>query len=239
MVRRILSPLVLIAVIQTPFARCAAPAALPKAAEVKSWQADLVMRMDVEGQQVDVTGVVWAKRPDKMRMELTVSGVPDTKQIVYCDGKTVCVYLPKAKLATRLNPAQARARLGLPGQPEVADIANPFLGMAPDSVKKSREETLDGEPCAVYECQPAKMLEAKLPFMPATVRLWVSNKTGLLVRQDMFDDAGKRMMTQHFRNVKLDPDLPDSAFVFVAPKGEKVAVRDMTAGAVKALKGLK
>lgn len=216
-----------------------APVATVKAPAVKSWQADLVMRMDVAGQQVDVTGVVCAKRPNKMRMELAVSAVPDSKQIVYCDGETLCTYMPKANLAVRLTPARARARLGLPGQPEVADIADPFLGMAPDSVKRRAEETLDGEPCAVYECQPVKVLEAKLPFMPATVRLWVSNKTGLLVRQDTFDDAGKRMMTQHFRNVKLNPDLPDSAFVFVAPKGERVAVRDMTAGTVRALKALK
>ena len=207
----------------------------PKPKKVESWKADVAITINIGEQEVTATGAVRAKRPAKVRMELATSAMPGVKQHIYSDGEVVCVYLPQLKVATKVNAAQARQKLGVTGQ--VPDAADPLAGTADGSAKELPDETIDGEACRVVEAKPAAVPEVPLPFKPATVKLWISKKSGMLVRQDLLASDGAAMVTQRFSNIETGLDIPDSEFAFKPPKG--VTVMDLTDGAVSALKQLK
>lgn len=232
MSRAFLPALVVAASMCAPFVQAADQ---PKPKKAKSWKADVAIKMNIGEQEVSVTGTVRAKQPAKVRMELATSAMPGVKQQIYSDGEVVCVYLPQLKVATKVNATQAREKLGMTGQ--VPDAADPLAGTAAGSAKDLPDETIDGEACRVVEAKPAPVPDGPLPFMPATVKLWISKKTGMLIQQDMLAADGAVMMTQRFSNIKTGLDIPDSEFVFKPPKGVKVM--DLTDGAVKALKELK
>ena len=204
----------------------------PKPKKVKCWKADVAITMNIGEQEVSATGTVRAKQPAKVRMELDTSATPDVKQQVYSDGQVVYVYLPQLKVATKVNAAQAREKLGVTAQ--VPDAADPLAGIAAGSMKELPDETIDGEACRVVETKPVAVPGGQLPFMPATIKHWISRKTGMLTRQDMLSADGAVMMAQRFSNIETGLDIPDSEFAFKPPKGVKVM--DLTDGAVNALK---
>ena len=245
MARTVLSTLIVIALACAPSAQAAqAPAAKTPVkasakaqSDVQSWQADLTMKMNVQGQSVDVTGTICAKKPNRTRIEMSLSTMPQAKQVVYSDGKTVWVYLPEMNIATKIDASKARSALGMGAQGDLAGISNPLAGFPKDSIKALPDETLDKEACKVYDCKPPVALGGKLPFMPAKIKIWVSKKTNMMVGQDMVGADGNVMMFIRLSNIKVNPELADSVFAFAPPKDAKVS--DMTEGAVKALKELK
>ena len=206
---------------------------------VRAWRADVAMTLNVMDQQVDVNGTVSAKWPNKVRMDLKMSTMPEATHAVYADGRRVYVYTRagRKRVCTLIDAARARARLGLAAPAKIADIADPFAGLEQSATKVLGKERVADQMCEVYEVRPSKEVEGDLPFAPDRVKIWVSEETGLLVRQEMLRHDGTLLMSQEFRNVKVNPRLPDDRRLFTPPKMRDV--RDLTEGATKALQGLR
>ncbi|MBA7605737.1 hypothetical protein ES703_12871 [subsurface metagenome] len=71
------------------------------------------------------------------------------------------------------------------------------------------EETVDGAPCAVIEFKTSKP-EENLGI--ARERWWLDTNTGFIRKINDFDSNGKKVLWSIWRDLKLNPDLPEDHF---------------------------
>ncbi len=212
-----------------------------KAKPAQSVKADTKMSMSMMGQKVTMRGTLLFKKPRKSRMEMSMQmGSMKMDQIMISDGTTVWTYQPTLNMANKINLVKLQAETGLEnaGQHNTGDIAKPFGGFDPKTIKPAGTEVLDGVKTYAFEGSPKTAeLPQGFPFRPAKIKVWVGADDGQLRQMVMFDKDGKQMMSQTYDHVQLNVPAPDSQFEFAPPKG--VQVRDMTEGVIKMFQQMK
>ncbi len=84
------------------------------------------------------------------------------------------------------------------------------------------EETIDGIKVYVIEAKPKK----PTPQAPGLTKFYFDKDKGFMGKMISWDAGGKTMVSLTMANVKINPKLDASRFVFKAPKGVKIT--DMT-----------
>jgi outer membrane lipoprotein-sorting protein len=80
-------------------------------------------------------------------------------------------------------------------------------------------------------------MQAQLGMALETVRVHVHAGDGLLRRVAYLDEAGEEVMHQAYRDVVVNPKLPEETFEFVIPSGAHVM--DMTEQIIELLESVK
>lgn len=160
-------------------------------------------------------GVYLMKRPKPHETRLLFNvKQPDPKQDAF-DGRKVQMYYPKSQVCQEIDVTRYR------------DLADQYLLLGFGSNSKELQsaysitlggpETIGNEKTTRLELVPkSQELLAHLK----KVELWISDANGLPVQQKFYQPGGDYDVAT-YSNVKLNPNLPDSAFKLELPKGVK------------------
>jgi len=210
-----------------------------KADEVKAYQADMTMTMQMMGQQMTTTGRMFFKKPKKSRMEMTMDmGAMKMEQLHISDGKTAWMYQPMMKMVAKIDMEKvfAETQDESAGQKNT-DISKPFQCFQQEGISYVRTEDLDGSKAYVFHGSPGQSQMPEMPFTPADMEIWVNADNGLLCKIIMLDKEGKEMMTQSYSNIQTNVEMDDSLFEFTPPEGAQIM--DMTEPTINMMKQMK
>jgi outer membrane lipoprotein-sorting protein len=162
------------------------------------------------------TGTMLVKRPKPKDMHVKISiEKPDVK-VAVTDGNEVKVYYPNSGEIDKISLKDKRSLVGM-------IMALGFGGTSKElktnyEVQLSGAETVSGESTTRLELIPKS---PELLEQWKRIDLWISDKSGYAVQQKFYD-RGKDYTVITYSNVKMNPEIPDSAFNLDAPKGTPV-----------------
>ena len=191
---------------------------------LKSMTADMEMNVVKAGTSTKMKGAVeFVNKPDKelFRMEMTLETdlagqkMEGTVTTVY-DGEFIYIVneMMGQKMAVKQKPgAMVQSPAG----------KHMFEGLKENyELKVLPGEKVDGKDAFVIEAAPKGMA----PQPVAKMKLFLVKENGIMVKVLGYDTAGSEIMTMTYDNIKINPKIDESRFVFKAPDG--VQVMDMT-----------
>jgi outer membrane lipoprotein-sorting protein len=161
-------------------------------------------------------GVIVVRRPRPKDMQVLFDiKEPDPQQIEFQD-RTLRIYNPKTN-TIREVPLEKKygalvneyMLLGFGSSPE--DLQQGF------TIGSSRPEAVDGQPATQIELTP-KNADSTVHLIRAD--LWISDASGIAVQQRL-QYAGGDYDLATYSNMKVRPDIPESAVRLNAPKDAK------------------
>lgn len=220
-----------------------------KVRKIKSYSADVIITSEMMGKSMLTQGELLFKKPDSMRMEMVLEMYPDQKTIIVSDGRTTWTYMPSMKMAHKIDIARMKKEFGGLHKPggifeqhakESGDILNPLQGFDKGNIKFIGVDlTTEGDALAFEATYPDKMLEPRSEqwgFTPSKAMFWILKDSGVTSKMDIFNKEGAKMMSQEYKNIKLNPQIADSVFTFVPPEGTQVM--DMTDSTIDMMKSM-
>lgn len=187
------------------------------AARFKSLSANVerVQHMDAIHEDDTDNGTVLVRRPKPKDLRVRFEYQKPEPRIVVTDGHNVDVYYPRSGQIDKMEVGRRRTLLDMM-------LALGFGGTSRDlqnlyQVKMGGEDTVGGESATRLELipkSPDMLTQAK------RIDLWVSNKSGSTLQQKFYE-SGRDYDLLTYTNVKINPDIPDSAFKLEVPKGTK------------------
>ncbi len=202
--------------------------------QFKTYQLESVIALNMHGgpfnEKLDLPSSISVRRPDKLRIESSSKAGAIT---IVGDGEHTWIYLSNVKKYVKRAAVES---------PEASVINSgvlpknlPDLNQSVKSMKLTGEETIDvggvKTPCWVIETVYEKipLPEQGVLILEAVQTTWIT-KDHRLNLQSTFsakinlpgvDDTVELNQSTHTTRVKLNPDLPDSLFVFTPPAGAK------------------
>lgn len=184
-------------------------------ARFKGLTADFVHlhHMEVIHADESDSGTFQFKRPKAKEIRVRMEFLKPEAKTLVSDGATVEIYIPASQ-------SDQRYTFGKRGGLLEMLMAQGFGGSSKDlqrdyAVTVGGPEAINGEPATRLQLIP------KSQDMPEFKRidLWISDKYGYTLQQKFFENGGFQTMT--YSNVKLNPEIPDSAFKLDLPKNTK------------------
>jgi outer membrane lipoprotein-sorting protein len=183
----------------------------------KGFSADVrrVQHTGVINEDIADTGTFLMKRPkpNEARFLFEVKE-PDAEEVSF-DGRKLEQYLPKAQTVEEYDVSKYKG------------LVNEFLllGFGSSSKELQTGYTITyGGPETIESVKTTRLqLIPKSPDMRAhltKVDLWISDATGLPVQQKFYMPGADYQMAT-YSNIKLNPNIPDSALRLELPKGVK------------------
>lgn len=175
---------------------------------------------------VNSKGYVEFLAPDKFYMEVKLPKLNDTKQIFISDGNTLWQYIPNMRMATKL-------RLNDMGEDKLqerfekkGDIRDPFRNMEEDSIKLVKESVKEGKKIYIIEAKPKDKMKQGAVVDISKARTWINAKNGIPEKVIWYNDKGKIVIEQEFKDIEVNCDINRDRFMFVPPSD--VEVMDLT-----------
>jgi len=220
-----------------------------KTRNIRSYTADMTITVEMMGQEMITEGEIIFKKPEKMRMEMSSNMFPQSKMMVISDGQTMWTYMPAMNMVQKMDLARMKKELSefyriediLEQQTKQSgDMLNPLKGFNRDSIKfVGIEQTAQGKTYTLEVDFPEKMLDTRAQqwgFTPSKAKFWILEDNGVAVKMDIYTQTGNKMMSQEYKNIKLNPKISDSMFVFSPPEGAQVM--DMTDATINMMKNM-
>ncbi|MCH7995546.1 MAG: outer membrane lipoprotein carrier protein LolA [Planctomycetes bacterium] len=199
--------------------------ALSKAwGNLKSMTADMEMNVVKAGTSTKMKGTVeFVNKPDKelFRMEMTMETdfggqkMEGTSTTVY-DGEFVYMVNEMFGQKTAIKQKPGAMAQSPAGKHMFESL------MENNELKVLPSEKVDGKDAFVIEAVP----KGTGPQPVARMKLFLMKENGIMVKMLGYDSAGSEFMTTVYSNIKINPKIDESRFVFKAPDG--VQVMDMT-----------
>lgn len=209
-----------------------------KAKTINSYRADSTMQMEMFGKKMVYTGTLAFKKPDKSRMEMnTKLGNMDMKQFIISDGKTMWTYQPHMNTVQKIDLEKIIAETGDDSRQRNGDPSDPFQSLNRDSIVYVRTDKIDGKDVHIFKGNPLSSGTENMPLIPSKLEIGLNADSGMLSRMAMFNKEGKEMMSQHYSNIRLNTNIPDSEFDFTPPEGAQVL--DITESTLKMMKQIR
>ena len=161
------------------------------------------------------TGTMLIKRPKPHDMRLLVNLTQPDPKTVALQGRKAEIFYPKLATVQEFDVGQSRALLDQFFMLGFGTSRRDLL--AANSVRMLGEETLGGEKTYDLELIPKSkdVLQHLHKF-----QLWISQANGYPIQQKFFLPGGDYMLVT-YSDLKINPDLPDSALKLHLPKGVK------------------
>jgi outer membrane lipoprotein-sorting protein len=221
-----------------------------KTQRINSYTASLIITTEIMGQEVITKGKITFKKPDKMKMEMTSSVFPqEANTTIISDGKTLWTHIPVMNMAQRIDLSRIKKEFS--GEYEIeevfqkhtkqsGDILNPLKGFSRDQIRFiGVEQTQMGEMYTFEARFPEEVLNARIEqwgFMPSKAKFWILKDKGIALKMDVYSQDGKRMLSQEYKDIELNPKISESEFVFTPPEGTQVI--DMTDSSINMMKNM-
>jgi outer membrane lipoprotein-sorting protein len=192
-----------------------------KEVEASTEDAHAVLVIDIEGQGVDenLTVEVWEKKPDKFRAEVLESSDPDhAGAVTVADGQQVWMYQPSKNevVVGEVGPDGSSSPRDMIR--EVDEVIQRALDTS--EVNLAGEEDVAGRKTYKLELTPTENEDALLPA-GSKATLWVDQEDWFVLQAEISGDLlGKGWMS--VRSFELNTGLDDGLFQFDIPEGAKV-----------------
>jgi outer membrane lipoprotein-sorting protein len=212
---------------------------------IKDFQGDMTIGMQMFGKMMKMEGTVWAK--DKLfRTEMTLppemmpsSNKPAApiKLLMVFDGKTMWQMLPMMNMVTKIEYSALEGKIK--NMPSGFHYSLPAVSYKLSEKKRNETEYYlleTNETNKFIQNSPVSAMGANLPTTNIkSISVWV-NKATLFpdLMEFYFQDNTAPGMYLEFKNVKTDQGLAPELFTFQVPEG--MQVMDMTAS-IKAMAG--
>jgi outer membrane lipoprotein-sorting protein len=92
-----------------------------------------------------------------------------------------------------------------------------ILGSGP--VTRVGNDTIDGTGAWILETTPPRPIPYHLRYNYDSVRLWVDENTGMILRAEMIPANATNTGIIRFSNITINQGIPDETFIFVPPAG--------------------
>ncbi len=177
---------------------------------VGSLQADFVqqIRNPLLGRTVDSRGTLYQRQPDRFLMEFSD---PDGDVIV-SDGQFFWIYYPSvdARQVIRMSG----------GGPQGLDLHAQFIGdpVSRFDATSHGRESVQGRQAHVVTLVPRQ------PMGYRSLKVWIDVDDHLVRRFELTEENGSVRVLE-FRNMVVNPSLPDRLFSFTPPEGAQVIRR--------------
>lgn len=193
--------------------------------QISSFSGSLAVSIDFMGNSVTAEGLVLFKRPGLLRVEMTGPAATSQSTNVF-DGRINWTYQPLANLVAKVDVERLQSEF--PDYENTNNILNPFQGIDESSIRYIRSDELDGEDVRIFEGESDDVAVGSPlgQYRPDWVEVWVATSDGLMRRTVGYRDTGVPMMTTDASISAVDPQIPDSMFVFAPPEGANTI--DMT-----------
>lgn len=161
-------------------------------------------------------GTIAIRRSKRQPMEFLIHFLKPDEKTVHFSGKEAQIYLPKSnseqivELGKKNNLVQQFLLIGLGGSSQ--DVRNGY------AVKLGGEETVGGQKTVRLELAPKSPDVAKLFRL---IEIWVAESgegAGVAVQQKLHEREGDDYILATYSNLKLVPNLPDSAVKLNVPR---------------------
>lgn len=154
-------------------------------------------------------------RPKEFRAFFSLTGV-NPKQVAY-SGHAVEIYYPKANTVDRYDVDK-----------KYGGLFNKYMLLGFGATSRELREVYDLTPAAEETVAGQKTTRLELmPKKPDTgmgltkAELWISEETGMAVRQKFYLRGGETHLAT-YTNMKVNPNIPDSAVSLKVPKDAKI-----------------
>lgn len=196
-----------------------------KSQAVKSYKASFDLKMQGPQGETVLSGIILFKRPDKIRMEMSLPEVQQARQVMVSDGVTLWQFSPFLKVASKVDIGQLKEEFGEAyfTQPQ-ENTLEPFKAIDRTSIQYLGKERFNAQECFVLEARPKAAKEGEGLFFKA--KIWIDTETGLEKKTVFFDLQGKEVFSRNFKKVEVNLDIPDLNFEFKLPEG--IEVMDVT-----------
>ena len=192
--------------------------------KLKSMTADMEMNVVVAGLSTKMkANVEFINKPDKelFRMEATMEMDVGGQKM---EGNSTTVYDGEFIYTVNEMMGQKTAVKQEPGAIAQSPAGKHMFKslMENNELKVLPGEKVNGKDAFVIEAVPKDT--AQQPF--TKMKLFLVKENGIVVKMLGYDNAGSEFMTTVYSNIKINPKIDESRFVFKAPAG--VQVVDMT-----------
>ena len=141
---------------------------------------------------------------------------PPEETTVAFAGHIVDKYYPKANNVERYDLGKSAAQIdefilltfGAAGNDLVQNYGVKFAGA----------ETIDGTPCSHLVLTPKSPEAAKIA---TTIEMWIPETRSYAIQQKVNEPSGNYVLNR-YTDVKINPDLPESAYQFKPPANAKI-----------------
>ncbi len=216
--------------------------ATAKLAEYKAWSADYLQSMSAMGGTMTITGEMITKQPKRMRMDvnmpmmgknITMTMIMGADGIMWQDmnmgGQRQVMKMDMNKVGAAMS-----SKMGLNGDPtQQMDPAKQWAALQQMfAFKLLPAAEIEGQKMHVLEgtmlpgALTNQQMAAAAQFI-GKMRVYVGQQDGFTHKTEMVGKDGTNVvMTQEFKNLKFNPDIPDDTFVFTPPADVRIV--DMT-----------
>lgn len=203
-----------------------------KSVNLKSYTADFTMKMVTKDGEVTSIGALAFKKPNKMRMSMDLAGPVKESQIMISDGSIRWQYIPEKSVAFKIDMAKLKAAGKKYADDTAQDISNPLDGLKEEEIVYKGEEDMQGERVFVIEGPLVAIAEGSDAGVSHKADIYIGTD-GIVRRYIIRDSSGAVAIEQIFSNIKKDPEIEDTRFIFSPPEG--VEIVDSTEDMLKSL----
>ncbi|HVM62433.1 MAG TPA: hypothetical protein VMV72_16355 [Verrucomicrobiae bacterium] len=209
-----------------------------KMAAYKSWTADYSQSMSMFGNHVEVTGSVAQKAPHRVWMQLDRPFMGQHSQVTIIVGQDGIMWQVMKmgsqqqilKMDTSKLGSNALAQAGIQGDPLDQFSPAKQLQMTKDMCDLTLDaaKDLDGQPMYVLggSFKQSALSHPQIAAMAAVIgkmRIYIGQTDGFFHRLEQYDRSLTNLVEEmEFKNVKFNPDVPDSTFVYQPPPDAQV-----------------
>ncbi len=193
----------------------------------KSYQAQTTITetRQVGGQQQKRSSTISTRFKAPNKVVTIVQGSDNLH--VYSDGKTMYIYSPKEKQYMKMPAPASMAQPGASpvGAGDPSQIGAQLQMIFGADAKKLSDRNVDGRPMHVLQSTRTEQSEDGKSGFKVTATAYVDKATFMLrqLTLDATQSQGTQKMTQtivvSFASQQINPNLPDSVFVFKPPAG--------------------
>ncbi|HTS18711.1 MAG TPA: hypothetical protein VMP11_14145 [Verrucomicrobiae bacterium] len=209
-----------------------------KTAAYKSWTADYNQSMSMFGARMEVKGSVAQKAPHRVWMQLDMPIMGQHSEMTMVMGQDGVMWQVMKmgsqqqimKMDMNKVGSNALAQAGVQGNPlDQFDPAKQLVNTkAMCDFTMGASSDLDGQPMYVLDgkFKPATLSNPQLASMASTIgktRIFIGQNDGFVHRLEQYDKSQTNLvMAMEFKNIKFNPDVPDSTFVYQPPANAQV-----------------
>ncbi len=195
-----------------------------KFGNIETYKAVYRLKTNTAYQSYTTTGMVFFKRPDKIKTEMILILKQPMNQVVVSNGETMWVKIQQENQVSKIDLASLKESFGESYfDYQEPNMCKPFKEVERSTLKFIGTEEVNGENMYVFEAKPSKfqIAQGNLPE-GSRVKIWVSTNTGLQHRVSVFDESGKEIIQHEFKDFVINQFINDYEFEFKLPSDSKV-----------------
>ncbi len=179
-------------------------------------------------------GDIAFKKPDMMLMKASLPGEDEPLQILISDGRTLWQYLPRGRMASKIDLNQLKQEFQEDYIREQIDISQPLRGVKEDSINFLGIREIRGEEVYLFEANISQEFARNIGMGIYSVKTYIAKKDGIVRQISYYNLNEKELMRHVYQNIRINVEFPDDYFLFRV--SEDVHIIDMTESTIEAIK---